>query len=74
MKISATFYPQSDGQVERTIHTMEYILRACVIDFRGSWDDHLPLIDLSHNNSYHSNIVMAPLDSLYGRRYKFLVG
>ena len=74
VKISTTFYPQTDGQVERTIHTLEYMWRACVIYFRGSWDDHLPLIEFSHNNSYHSNIVMAPLDALYGRRYRFLVG
>ena len=74
VKISTTFYPQTDRKVQRTIHTLEYMWRACVIDFRGGWDDHLPLIEFTHNNSYHSNIVMAPLDALYGRMYRFLVG
>ena len=44
------------------------MLRACVIDFKGSWDDHLPLIEFAYNNSYHSSIQMAPYEALYGRR------
>ncbi|WMV37242.1 hypothetical protein MTR67_030627 [Solanum verrucosum] len=44
------------------------MLRACVIDFKGIWDDHLPLIEFAYNNSYHSNIQMAPYEALYGRR------
>ncbi|WMV19535.1 hypothetical protein MTR67_012920 [Solanum verrucosum] len=56
------------SQAECTIHTLEDILRACVIDFKGNWDDHLPLIEFSYNNSYHSSILMAPYKSLYGRR------
>ena len=39
-----------------------------MIDFKGSWDDHFPLIGFSYNNSYHSNIQMSPYESLYGRR------
>ena len=46
VNLSTTFHPQTDGQVERTIQTLEDILRACVIDFKGSWDDHLPLLSL----------------------------
>ena len=61
MKFSTAFHPQTDGQAERTIQTLEDMLRACVIDFRGNWDDHLPLIEFSYNNSYHSSIGMAPL-------------
>ena len=48
-----------DGQAQRTIQTLEDMLRACVIDFKGSWDDHLPLIEFAYNNSYHSSIQMA---------------
>ena len=68
MKLSTAFHPQTDGQAERTIQTLEDMLRACVIEFRGSWDDHLPLIEFSYNNSYHSIIVMEPFEALYGRR------
>ena len=44
------------------------MLRACVLDFKGSWDDHLPLIEFSYNNSFHSSICMAPFEALYGRK------
>ncbi|WMV18640.1 hypothetical protein MTR67_012025 [Solanum verrucosum] len=50
------------------------MLRACVIDFKGSWDDHLPLIEFAYNNSYHSSIQMAPFEALYGRRCRSPVG
>ncbi|WMV29753.1 hypothetical protein MTR67_023138 [Solanum verrucosum] len=66
---SSHFLP-TDGQEERTIQIIEDILRACVIDFKGNWDDHLPLIEFSYNNSYHSSIAMAPFEALYGRRYR----
>jgi len=49
-------------------------LRACVTDFMGSWDDHLPLIEFSYNNNYHSSIQMAPFEALYGRRCKYPIG
>ncbi|GJU34081.1 reverse transcriptase domain-containing protein [Tanacetum coccineum] len=42
--------------------------RACVIDFGGSWDVHLPLAEFSYNNSYHSSIRCAPFEALYGRK------
>ncbi|KAH0654413.1 hypothetical protein KY289_032091 [Solanum tuberosum] len=67
VNLSTTFHPQTDGQAERTIHTLEDMLRACVIDFKGSWDDHLPLIEFAYNNSYHSSIQMAHYKALYGR-------
>ncbi|KAI3672437.1 hypothetical protein L6452_38525 [Arctium lappa] len=60
--------PQTDGQSERTIQTLEDMLRACVIDFRGSWETHLPLIEFSYNNSYHASIRAAPFEALYGRK------
>ncbi|GJT20020.1 putative reverse transcriptase domain-containing protein [Tanacetum coccineum] len=52
----------------RTIQTLEDMLRACVMDFGGSWDTHLPLIEFSYNNSYHTSIKCAPFEALYGRK------
>ena len=74
MKLSTVFHPHTDGQVERTIQKLEDMLRACVIDFRGSWDDHLPLIEFSNNNSYHSHIGKASCEALYGRRCRYPIG
>ncbi|KAJ9566648.1 hypothetical protein OSB04_002614 [Centaurea solstitialis] len=58
----------TDGQSERTIQMLEDMLRACVLDFGGSWDTYLPLAEFSYNNSYHSTIGMPPYEMLYGRR------
>ncbi|GJW34411.1 putative reverse transcriptase domain-containing protein, partial [Tanacetum coccineum] len=58
----------TDCQSERTIQTLEDMLRACVIDFRKGWDRHLPLIEFSYNNSYHTSIKAAPFKALYGRK------
>ncbi len=66
INLSTTFNPQTDGQVERTIKTLEDMLRACVIDFKGIWDDHLPLDELSYNNSYNPSTQMARSKALYG--------
>ncbi|GJU41734.1 putative reverse transcriptase domain-containing protein [Tanacetum coccineum] len=61
-------FPQTNGLSDRTIQTLEVILRACVIDFGGSWDTYLSLAGFSYNNSYHSSIRCAPFEALYGRR------
>ncbi|KAH0689255.1 hypothetical protein KY289_016613 [Solanum tuberosum] len=74
VNLSTTFHPQTDGQVESTIQTLEDKLRACVIYFKGSWADHLPLIEFAYNNSYHFIIQMAPFEALYGRRCRSPVG
>ncbi|KAI3815716.1 hypothetical protein L1987_15395 [Smallanthus sonchifolius] len=68
LTMSTTYHLQTDGQSERTIQTMEDILRACVIDFGGNWDNHLPLIEFPYNNSYHSRIKAAPFKALYERK------
>ncbi|GKD22506.1 putative reverse transcriptase domain-containing protein [Tanacetum coccineum] len=68
LDMSMTYYPQTDEQSERTIHTLKDILRACVIDFGGNWDVHLPLAEFSYNNSYHSSIQCAPFEELYRRK------
>jgi hypothetical protein len=66
--MSTAYHPQTDGQSERTIQTIEDMLRVCVIDFKGNWDEHLPLVEFSYNNSYHASIGMPPYEALYGRR------
>ncbi|KAJ9566644.1 hypothetical protein OSB04_002610 [Centaurea solstitialis] len=66
--LSTAYHPQIDGQTERTIQTLEDMLRACVLEFGGSWDDHLPLVEFSYNNSYHASIQCAPYEALYGRK------
>ncbi|XP_063938040.1 uncharacterized protein LOC135147916 [Daucus carota subsp. sativus] len=54
--------------VKRTIQTIEDMLRVCAIDFKGNWDEHLPLVEFSYNNSYHASIGMPPYEALYGRK------
>ncbi|GKC63457.1 putative reverse transcriptase domain-containing protein, partial [Tanacetum coccineum] len=68
LDMNMTYHPQTDGQSERTIQTLEDMLRTCVLDFRGSWDVHLPLVEFSYNNSYHSSVRCAPFEALYGRK------
>ncbi|GKC20728.1 putative reverse transcriptase domain-containing protein [Tanacetum coccineum] len=68
LDMSTAYHPQTDGQSERIIQTLEDMLRACVIDLSGSWDVHLPLAEISYNNSYHSSIICAPFEELYGRK------
>ncbi|GJY11211.1 putative reverse transcriptase domain-containing protein [Tanacetum coccineum] len=68
LDMSTAYHPETDGQSERTIQTMEDMLRACVIDFGSSWDRHLPLVEFSYNNSYHASIKAAPFEALYGRK------
>ncbi|XP_069154406.1 uncharacterized protein [Solanum lycopersicum] len=63
--LSTAFHPQTDGQSERTIQVLKDMLRACVIDFGGHWDQFLPLAEFAYNNSYHSSIEMAPFEALY---------
>lgn len=68
LNFSITFHPQSNGQSERTIQTLEDMLHTCVINFKGSWDVHLPLVEFAYNNSYQASIQMASFKVLYGRK------
>ncbi|GJY59677.1 putative reverse transcriptase domain-containing protein [Tanacetum coccineum] len=67
LDMSTAYHPQTDGQSERTIQTLEDMLCACVIDFGNGLDRHLPLIEFSYNNSYHTSIKAAPFEVHYGR-------
>ncbi|GJV43486.1 putative reverse transcriptase domain-containing protein [Tanacetum coccineum] len=68
LDLSIAYHPQTDGQSEHTIQTLEDMLRAYVIDFGGSWDVHLPLSKFSYNNSYHSSLRCAPFEALLCRK------
>jgi hypothetical protein len=68
LDMSTAYHPQTDGQSERTIQNLEDMLRACAIDFGNGWDVHLPSIEFSYNNSYHTSIKATPFEALYGRK------
>ncbi|GJU23300.1 putative reverse transcriptase domain-containing protein [Tanacetum coccineum] len=68
LDMSTAYHPQTDGQSERTIQTLEDMLRACVMDFGKGWDRHLPLVEFSYNNSYHTSIKATPFEALYGQK------
>ncbi|GKF68699.1 putative reverse transcriptase domain-containing protein, partial [Tanacetum coccineum] len=64
LDISTAYHPETDGQSERTIQTLEDMLHACVIDFGKGWVDHLSLVEFSYNNSYHASIKAALIQIL----------
>nr|GEU71369.1 putative reverse transcriptase domain-containing protein [Tanacetum cinerariifolium] len=68
LDMSTAYHPETDSQSERTIQTLEDMLRACIIDFEKSWDRHLPLVEFSYNNSYHTSIEATPFEALYRRK------
>ncbi|GJY28489.1 putative reverse transcriptase domain-containing protein [Tanacetum coccineum] len=68
ISMSIVYHPKTNGQSERTIQTLEDMLRACMIDFGKGWVKHLPLAEFSYNNSYHASIKAAPYEALYGRK------
>nr|GEZ90223.1 putative retroelement [Tanacetum cinerariifolium] len=70
--MSTAYHPETDGQSERTIQTLTDMLRACVMDFGGSWDTHLPLVEFSYYNSYHKSIKCVPFEALYGRPFEIV--
>ncbi|GJW70072.1 putative reverse transcriptase domain-containing protein [Tanacetum coccineum] len=73
LDMSTAYHPQTDGQSERTIQTLEDMMRACAIDFGKGWVNHFPLVEFSYNNSYHASIKAAPFEALYGRKCRLHV-
>ncbi|GJR85479.1 putative reverse transcriptase domain-containing protein [Tanacetum coccineum] len=68
LNLSTAYHPETNGQSECTIQTLKDMLRACAINFGGNWDTHLPLVEFSYNNSYHSSVKCAHFEALYGRK------
>ncbi|KAL4021738.1 hypothetical protein IC575_020549 [Cucumis melo] len=73
LDFSTAFHPQTDGQTERLNQVLEDMLRACVLEFSGSWDSHLHLMEFAYNNSYQATIGMAPFEALYGKCCRSLI-
>ncbi|KAA0048733.1 pol protein [Cucumis melo var. makuwa] len=67
LDFSTAFHPQTNGQTERLNQVLEDMLRACALEFSGSWDSHLHLMKFAYNNSYQATIGMAPFEALYGK-------
>jgi ''chromo'' (CHRromatin Organisation MOdifier) domain. len=67
LHLSTAYHPQTDGQTERVNQILEDMLRACILDFEGSWEQYLPLVEFAYNNSHQQTIGMAPFEALYGR-------
>ena len=68
LNFSTAFHPQTDGQSERTIQTLEDMLRTVTLDHEMNWERILPLVEFAYNNSFQSTIGMAPYEALYGRK------
>ena len=68
MHFSTIFHPQTDSQSERTVQTLEDMLRACVLEFKDSWMMHLSLVEFANNNNYQASIGMTLYEVLYGRK------
>ncbi|KAA0050009.1 pol protein [Cucumis melo var. makuwa] len=67
LDFSTAFHPQTDDQTERLNQVLEDMLRACALEFPGSWDSHLHLMEFAYNNSYQATIGMAPFEAFYGK-------
>jgi len=52
LNFSSSYHPKIDGQTERVNQILEDMLRAGVLEFQGKWEDDLPLVEFSYNNSY----------------------
>ena len=73
LNLSTSFHPQTDGQSEGTIQTLEDLLRSCMLEFGGNWEDLLPLVEFTYNNSHQATIGMASYKALYGRKCRTLI-
>nr|GEZ39638.1 putative nucleotidyltransferase, ribonuclease H [Tanacetum cinerariifolium] len=68
LKFSTAFHLETDGQIERTIQTLEDMLRSCALEWTGNWDEYLCLVEFEYNNSWHASIKATPYELLYGRK------
>jgi transposase InsO family protein len=67
LNFSTAYHPETDNQTERMNQSLEDMLRMYVMDQQKNWEEFLPLVEFTYNNSYQSTIKMAPFEFLYGR-------
>jgi hypothetical protein len=70
LKFSSAYHPQTAGQTERVNQILEFMLRACALKDRKSWDKCLLYVEFSYNNNYQKSLKMSPFEVLYGRKYR----
>jgi len=70
LDINTAFHLQTDGQSEKVIQVLEDLLRACMLEFGGNWEEHIALVEFMYNSSHQTTIGMALYNALYGRRYR----
>ena len=70
LRLSSAYHPQTGGQSERTIQSLEDLRRTYVLDHLGSWNEILPLVEFAYNNSYQASIGMTHFEALYGRKFR----
>jgi hypothetical protein len=68
LNFSSTNHPQTDRQTERVNQVLEYMLRACVLQYGRIWEKSLPYAEFLYNSSYHEILKMVLFEMLYGRR------
>jgi len=73
LNFNISCHPETDEQTERVNQILEDMLRACVLEFQGKWENDLPLMEFSYNNSYQSTIKMTPFEGLYEKKCKILL-
>ena len=73
LNFSIVFHPHTYGQSERVIQILENMLRACILDFGGCWENHMPLVEFAYNNNFQTSIGMTPYEALYGKKCRSLV-
>ncbi|GJZ54666.1 putative reverse transcriptase domain-containing protein [Tanacetum coccineum] len=66
--VSMSIISDRDGRFASQLWQALQEALACVMDFGGSWDGHLPLVEFSYNHNYHASIKCAPFEALYGRK------
>nr|GFB87415.1 putative reverse transcriptase domain-containing protein [Tanacetum cinerariifolium] len=64
LDMNTAYHPETDGQSERTIQTLEDMLRACVVDFRKSWDRHLPLVEVGDAQLTSPEIIHETIEKI----------
>jgi len=68
LNFSSSYHPETDGQIDKVNQILEDMLRACVLEFQGKWEDILLPVEFSYNNGYQSTIKMPPFEALYGTK------